>query len=57
VQILLTDILGKIVYRNTFNSISVDQRINVPVQNLAKGIYILKVISEEGTRAEKLVVN
>lgn len=56
-QVVLTDLSGKIVYRNQYNNISAGQHIEIPVWNLAKGVYVLKVITDDGIKTEKLVVN
>ena len=56
-QIVLTDISGKMLYQNnSLTTVVPGQKINIPVQNLSRGIYILKVISNEGSSSEKLVI-
>jgi hypothetical protein len=56
VEIILADISGKIIYHNYYNSIEVGQHVDVPVQHLVTGVYVLKVISDQGIKTEKLVV-
>jgi len=57
VQIVLTDLSGKIVYRKEYSNIIIGQHVDIPVRDLAKGIYMLKVTSEQGIKTEKLLVN
>jgi hypothetical protein len=57
VRVILTDLSGRILFLGQYNNISVGEHIDIPVQNLAKGVYMLKVISEQGSKTEKLVVN
>jgi hypothetical protein len=47
---------GKNVYSTQRSTISAGEQIVIPVSNLAKGIYFVKVKSNEGSRTEKLVV-
>ena len=57
VQVILTDLSGKTLYRsNLIPELNEGQKINVPVKNLSKGIYILKVVSNETNTTQKLVV-
>ena len=47
---------GKNIYRTQRSIISAGEQIVIPVSNLAKGIYFVKVKSNEGSKTEKLVV-
>jgi glycosidase len=55
-QITLTDISGKTLYRNTINNTFTGQKIILPISNLAKGMYLLKVQSSKGSSTEKIIV-
>jgi len=55
-QLVLTDASGKVLYQSKHSSVSTGQKINVPVQDLAKGVYLLKVITERSSHTEKIVV-
>ena len=57
IQVVLTDISGKILYRNnTVGTVTAGQKINIPVKNLSKGVYLLKVTTDQGIQTEKLAV-
>jgi hypothetical protein len=56
VQLTLTDALGKKVYQQQIASTTAGQQVTVPVQNLAKGIYLLQVSTGKDTQTEKIVV-
>ncbi len=51
-QLLISDIIGKIIYNSSFND-----KIQIPVPDWNKGIYFVQVISENGFKAtQKLLV-
>ena len=57
IQVVLTDMSGKMLYRsNTIGAVTAGQKITIPVQNLSKGVYLLKVNTEQGTQTEKLII-
>jgi len=56
VQILLTDISGKKLYRNILNTVRAGQQILIPLQSLSWGVYLLKVASNEYSKTVKLIV-
>ena len=56
INIGLTDASGKIVYRTYLPSGKVGEQIKLPLQNLAKGIYILKIETETESRSDKIIV-
>lgn len=55
-QLVLTDASGKVLYTNKVGAATTGQKVNIPVQGLAKGVYMLKVSSEKSTHTEKIVV-
>ncbi len=56
-QFIITDMQGKTLYRsNAVNAVTANQKIDIPVKNLSKGVYLLKVISGEATATEKLII-
>lgn len=56
IQLVLTDISGKIIYQNKLNTTVAGQQINVPLSGCTKGIYMLKIISDKAQSTEKIVV-
>jgi hypothetical protein len=56
VQLLLTDASGKKLYQQALPSATTGQQITIPVQHLAKGVYLLQVTSGKATHTEKIVV-
>lgn len=55
-QVLLTDMSGKVIFRTMYTTASGGQQIALPVQNLSKGTYLLKITSDKGSSTEKLLV-
>ncbi len=55
-QMIMTDASGRVVYKGEQSAVTTGQRINIPVQNLAKGVYLLKVSSDKESHTEKIVV-
>ncbi len=56
IQLILTDISGKIIYQNKLNTTVAGQVINVPLNGCTKGIYLLKIVSDKAQSTEKIVV-
>lgn len=56
IQLVLTDISGKIIYQNKLNTTVAGQLINVPLNGCTKGIYLLKIVSDKAHSTEKIVV-
>jgi glycosidase len=56
IQVILTDISGKIVYQVVNNTTSNGQQINIPLSNRAKGIYMLKITSNKAQSTEKIII-
>ncbi|MDI9366568.1 MAG: alpha-amylase family glycosyl hydrolase [Flavobacterium sp.] len=56
IQLVLTDISGKIIYQNKLNATVAGQQINVPLNGCTKGIYMLKIVSDKALATEKIVV-
>ena len=52
----LIDIAGRVVLSNKLNSVSSGQTERINIENLNKGIYMLRVNSNAGTHIEKLIV-
>ncbi|MEP6683537.1 MAG: alpha-amylase family glycosyl hydrolase [Parafilimonas sp.] len=55
-DISVADLRGKIVYHVSMNNVNANQQINIPVQQLAKGIYVIKISTEQNTDTQKLLV-
>jgi subtilisin-like proprotein convertase family protein len=56
VNIALVDASGKMVYRYYLPSVRAGEQISLPVNNLAKGIYLLKVETATGAKSDKIIV-
>jgi 1,4-alpha-glucan branching enzyme len=55
-QLTLTDASGKVLYSNYYNNVTNGQRIDIPVQGLAKGLYLLKVTTDKSVKTDKLII-
>ncbi|MBV9961707.1 MAG: T9SS type A sorting domain-containing protein [Parafilimonas sp.] len=55
-DISIADLNGKIVYRYTAGNIIAGQPITIPVQQLSKGLYVIKIATEQNTYTQKLIV-
>ncbi len=56
VRISMVSATGKTVYTSSQTLINAGDVLTIPVSNLAKGVYIIKITSDEGNKTEKLVV-
>jgi 1,4-alpha-glucan branching enzyme len=56
VQLVLTDLQGKKVYSQTVTAATAGQQVTIPVQHLAKGLYLLTVSTGKTTSTEKVLV-
>ncbi|HYJ63762.1 MAG TPA: T9SS type A sorting domain-containing protein, partial [Parafilimonas sp.] len=54
--ISISDLRGRIIYSTVINNITVNQQISIPIQQLSKGVYVIKIVTEQGTDTQKLVV-
>jgi hypothetical protein len=54
VQIQLTDVAGKVVLSNMFNT--VNGTINIATNQLTKGVYLVKLITEAETYIQKVMI-
>ena len=48
--ISVSDLRGKIIYSNVINNITINQQITIPVQQLSKGVYVIKIVTEQRNR-------
>jgi len=55
-QLVLTDISGKVLYNNVYRMVKAGQKIPLVAERLSGGIYLLKVTSDKNTSTQKLVV-
>ena len=55
-QLALTDLSGRVVYNSAVMNAVNGQQISLPVNKLAKGIYLLKITTPGSVTTEKLVV-
>jgi hypothetical protein len=55
-EISVCNLNGKIVYHATLSNVMAGQSINIPVGNLGKGVYVVKIITDKNTDTQKLVV-
>jgi len=51
-KIKITDITGKIVYTDWIS----DQRMDVDIQNIAPGIYMVEIVGSDNMYQEKLII-
>lgn len=56
VQVSLVNTNGKMVYSISKTLVNAGDALIIPVNNLAKGVYIVQIKSDEGNKTEKLVV-
>ncbi|MEO8116466.1 MAG: T9SS type A sorting domain-containing protein, partial [Bacteroidota bacterium] len=56
VRISMVSTTGKTVYTTSQILVNAGDVLTIPVSNLAKGVYIIKITSDEGNKTEKLVV-
>jgi hypothetical protein len=54
--IAVHDLNGKIVYQSTINKIVAGQQLTIPLQRLTKGVYVVKIITDDDVDTQKLVV-
>lgn len=54
IQLINTD--GKVVFQLQKTKVNAGERITIPVNQLSKGMYIIKLISTESSTTEKLMV-
>lgn len=55
-DISVCNLNGKIVYHTTVSNVMANQSINIPVNNLSKGVYVIKIVTDKNTDTQKLVV-
>lgn len=56
VSFTLVDNYGKTVYYRSLPNVSAGEFKDIPVSNFAKGIYMLKIQSDKGSKTEKIIV-
>ncbi len=57
VHLYLSDGNGKIIYRNTLPSVNAGNQLRIPVNQLAKGVYMLRIETKNEIRTEKIIKN
>jgi 1,4-alpha-glucan branching enzyme len=57
VQLILSDINGKIIYTQNFAQLSAGEEKNINSTGLPKGVYMLTIKSDGETKTERIVVN
>ena len=55
-ELVVTDLSGRICYRFSTNSALSGQIISIPASNYSSGVYLVKIISDKGNSTEKLVI-
>jgi hypothetical protein len=53
---LLFDGLGKIIYQTNLSIVNEGEKITVPLGNISQGVYFLKIISDKGSKTQKVIV-
>jgi len=56
VELQLTDISGRVLYKNSYNSLKFGEQVFIPLQGFARGIYLLEINSDKGTQAQKIII-
>lgn len=57
VQVTVTDANGRIVFSKAEKTVSAGATMRLPASTLAKGIYLVKVVSDGNTDVQKLLIN
>lgn len=55
VHVYLTDNSGKTIYKTTIAATSEGYQLSIPLNNLAKGVYLLRVVAGSDVRTEKII--
>lgn len=56
-NVALTDLSGKALYNISKNgNLLAGQKLNIPLHNLSKGVYVLKIQTDKGTGTEKILL-
>lgn len=56
-EIRMMDVNGKLVYSNSLNLVQGAQKIELPVNGIAKGFYVVELRSNEASTFKKLQIN
>jgi transforming growth factor-beta-induced protein len=56
-EVRIMDINGKLVFSNSLNLIQGAQKVELPVNGIAKGLYIVEIRSNESSTFKKLQIN
>lgn len=56
VQVTVTDANGRVVFSKSENTVAAGASMRLPANSLAKGVYLVKVISGGNTDVQKLVI-
>jgi len=56
VQIIVQSLKGDVLYQNIEN-VSSGANVEMNLGNLASGVYLVKVINDESTNVERIVIN
>ena len=57
VNIAIHDASGKLLTQQSASNTTVGQQIEIPTNGFAKGLYLISVTSEKGSRTDKVIVN
>ena len=55
-DISVSDLNGKIVYHSSLNNVVASQQLIIPLQQLSKGVYVIKITTEQNIDTQKLIV-
>jgi hypothetical protein len=55
-DISVSDLNGRIVYHSSLNNVIAGQQITIPLQHFSKGVYVIKITTEQGIDTQKLIV-
>lgn len=57
IDVAMTDASGRMVKRNSFTKTQEGLVENIDISKLAKGVYVVSIVSEKGTSTQRLVKN
>jgi 1,4-alpha-glucan branching enzyme len=54
--ISISDLNGRIVYKTVINNVNANQQIPVSTQTLGKGVYVIKIVTEQEIDTQNLII-
>ena len=57
IDVLVTDIVGKEVFKDKFNSVSGNNIYSINLSHLPEGLYLIKIISENNSFTRRIILD